>query len=73
MLNDYAQTLAQQWQDENGLWIVRPTEDKSQLEEIWRNWQDMPPQDKRLSDEKSIELFGMDNTSHYEILQLMYV
>ena len=28
---------------------------------------------KRLADEKSIELFGMDNSSHYDILQLMYV
>ena len=62
-----------EWTQENGIAMVYPTDTKEELERLWKQWKDLSPQRKRLADEKSIELFGMDNSSHYEILQLMYV
>lgn len=70
---DEKSQLALEWTKENGIAMVYPTDTKNELEELWRNWNNLNPQDKRLSDEKSVELFGMDNSNHHEILQLMYV
>ena len=33
-----------------------------------KNWDLMSPKQKSISDEKSIELFGMTNKEHFEIL-----
>ena len=73
MMFDEKSQMAYEWTMENGIDMVYPTNTKDELEELWRNWNELSPQEKRLSDEKSMELFGMDNGSHYEILQLMYV
>lgn len=72
MFDDKSQ-LAFEWANENGISIVYPTDTEKELEELWEQWNALSPQEKRLSDEKSVELFGMDNASHHEILQLMYV
>jgi Rad3-related DNA helicase len=70
---DEKSQLAYEWASENGIEMVYPTNTKDELEQLWKRWQELSPQQKRLADQKSIELFGMDNASHYEILQLMYV
>ena len=73
MTFDEQTQLAQEWVRENGIDMIYPAGTKEKLDKIWENWQELSPQQKRLSDEKSIELFGMDNTNHYEILGLLYV
>jgi hypothetical protein len=59
--------------DDTGIPLVHPTETKEDLDCIWERWRKLPDNDKMKSDEKSIEIFGMDNASHYDILGLLYV
>ena len=73
MFIDEKTIQAQEWESENGIAIVRPTETKEELDEIWKRWRKLSPSKKRLSDERSIELFGMGNEDHHQILELMYV
>jgi hypothetical protein len=53
--------------------LVFPAGSREELDRIWKRWQLLPAEEKRISDEKSIEIFGMDNSSHYDILGLLYV
>lgn len=64
---------AEEWIWQSGLELVYPAGDKGKLNSIWDRWQEMSDEDKAKSDAKSIELFGMDNASHYDILCLLYV
>ena len=59
--------------DETGIPLVHPTETKEDLDGIWEKWKGLSEVDKDKSDRKSIEIFGMDNASHYDILGLLYV
>lgn len=58
---------------ETGIALVYPTETQEELVHIWKEWQSLSDDDREQSDKKSIELFGMDNKSHYDILLLTYV
>ena len=53
--------------------LVFPVGSREELDKIWKRWQFLTDEDKQKSDQKSIEIFGMDNASHYEILGLLYV
>ena len=61
------------WMEETGLTLLHPCGSIQSLKELWQKWMSMSDTDKRESDAKSIELFGMGNEEHYEILQLLYV
>ena len=65
--------IAINWMEETGLALLHPCGSSQGLEELWQKWMSMSDTDKRESDAKSIELFGMGNEEHYEILQLLYV
>ncbi len=73
MFVDEKSIQAQEWESENGIPLVRPTETKQELDDIWKKWRKLSPSKKRLSDQISIELFGMGNENHHSILELMFV
>jgi len=52
------------WRAESGIELVHKEPSLEELERIWENWQEMSDEQKRLSDEKSIELFGVTNEEH---------
>ena len=45
---------------------------RTELKRIWKNWQQMTPDQKRISDRKCRELFGCDNKTLYEYLLPQY-
>ena len=61
------------WMKETGLALMYPTGSGESLEALWQRWQGMSQDDKQKSDAKSIELFGMANEEHHDILSLLYV
>ena len=61
------------WMKETGLALMYPTGSGESLEALWQRWQSMSQEDKQKSDSKSIELFGMGNEEHHDILSLLYV
>ena len=65
--------IAINWMEETGLALLHPCGSSQGLKELWQKWMSMSDTDKQRSDAKSIELFGMGNEEHYEILQLLYV
>lgn len=53
------------WRAITGIELIHKEPSREELERIWQNWQLMDPIDKEISDEKSLELFGMTNAEHY--------
>ena len=64
---------AKKWMRKTGIALVCQTETREELTNVWNKWQSLSNEDREKSNKKSIELFGMDNKSHYEILQLLFV
>lgn len=60
------------WRKENKIELIHKTNTLSDLRKIWVNWQLMTNRKKRKSDEKSMELFGMNNEDHYYKLRNEY-
>jgi hypothetical protein len=61
------------WRSESGIELIHREPDLAELERIHGNWHLMTPEQKKISDEKSRELFGMTNMEHYEKLKPLYV
>ena len=59
---------AHKWRMDTGIELIHKEPSKEELERIWKNWNLMSDTDKRKSDEKSISLFGMNNSAHYKKL-----
>lgn len=60
------------WRAKTGIELIHKEPSLEELNRIWNNWQLMTDEQKKISDEKSIELFGKDNESHYKELLLTY-
>lgn len=60
--------LAIKWRLQTGIELIYNEPDRSLLNDMWDNWNQMPNNLKRMSDQKSIELFGMTNEQHYSKL-----
>lgn len=56
------------WSQRTGIEIIYDEISTKKLEDIWKNWNKMPDQMKEISDQKSIELYGINNKSHFEKL-----
>lgn len=56
------------WRKQTGLEIIYDEISNSKLKELWNNWNKMPNNMKEASDKKCIELYGINNKSHYEKL-----
>ena len=73
MLFEVEDDIINQWIQENGIELVHQTPTKQEMEEIWDRWQKMSKKKQKISDQKSIELFGMTNEQHHVVLELLYV
>ena len=56
------------WRAESGIELIHKEPTREELERIWKNWQLMSPEQKEISDKKSLEIFGVSNKTHYEQL-----
>ena len=57
------------WRAKSGIELIHEEPTKQELERIWKNWNLMPDELKKKSDRKSIQLFGVDNATHYKQLK----
>lgn len=73
MLFEVEDDIINQWIQENGIELVHQTPTKQEMEEIWNRWQKMSRNEQEISDQKSIELFGMTNEQHHVVLELLYI
>ena len=73
MLFEVEDDIINQWIQENGIELVHQTPTKQEMEEIWYRWQKMSRNEQEISDQKSIELFGMTNEQHHVVLEILYI
>ena len=73
MLFEVEDDIINQWIQENGIELVHQTPTKQEMEEIWNRWQKMSKKKQKISDQKSIELFGMTNEQHHVVLEILYI
>jgi uncharacterized membrane protein (UPF0127 family) len=52
------------WRALTGIELIHKEPIRSEQERIWNNWQEMSDENKKVSDKKSLELFGMTNEEH---------
>jgi hypothetical protein len=57
---------AHRWRAETGIELIHEEPERTEQERIWANWQEMTPEMKRKSDQKSMELFGFTNARHHQ-------
>lgn len=60
--------LAIAWRKQTGIELIYPEPNRSLLNDMWDNWNQMPQNLQKVSDNKSIELFGITNQKHYQKL-----
>jgi hypothetical protein len=60
------------WRAKTGIELIHEEPDYNEFIRIWRNWKLMTPEQKKASDKKSIELFGIDNQKHFRWLYTKY-
>ena len=53
------------WRAVTGIELIHKEPTIEELKRIWNNWQLMSDEEKKISDQRSIQLFGMDNETHY--------
>ncbi|KKS35472.1 MAG: hypothetical protein UU98_C0035G0005 [Parcubacteria group bacterium GW2011_GWD2_42_14] len=53
------------WRAQSGIELIHKEPSREEQLRIWENWQEMSDEQKCLSEEKSLELFGMTNEEHY--------
>lgn len=60
------------WRAKHGIELIHKEPTLEELERIWENWNLMSTEQKIISDNESIRLFGMNNKEHYEKLKSEY-
>lgn len=60
------------WRMKTGIELIHIELTRTELKRIWKNWQQMTPDQKRISDRKCRELFGCDNKTLYKYLLPQY-
>ena len=60
------------WRAKTGIELIHEEPTLEELNRIWANWLQMSDDQKTISDKKSVELFGIDNKTHYEQLIKKY-
>lgn len=60
------------WRMKTGIEVIHRQPTKTQLQRIWKNWQLMNPQQKRISDQKCKQVFGVTNQFLYNYLIPQY-
>ncbi|MFA5935119.1 MAG: DUF192 domain-containing protein [Candidatus Paceibacterota bacterium] len=49
------------WRAETGIELIHKEPTKEEQKRIWNNWQEMTEEQKKISDKKSLEFFGLTN------------
>lgn len=60
------------WRAETGIELIHREPSKEELERIMKNWESMDDRRKRISDKKSMEVFGCSNKDNYNKLIKAY-
>lgn len=60
------------WRMDTGIELIHKEPSLKELLRIKKNWDQMSIAQKKISDKKSIELFGVDNTKHFYLLLKEY-
>lgn len=66
--NDLLSCPIHKFRAESGIELIHEEPEYLELDRIYANWQLMSDKQKCISDIKSIELFGIDNETHYTML-----
>jgi len=53
------------WRAKTGIELIHKEPILDEQERIWNNWNEMTDEMKSVSDTKSKEIFGIDNTAHH--------
>ena len=69
----WAGEAADRWSVDAMRAIIRPVDSLETLEDLWRAFNDMPLKARRESDWKSMDLFGINNKTHYEFLKSKFL
>jgi len=56
------------WRATTGIELIHQEPTLEEQKRIWQNWQEMPEDLKIKSEEKSLELFGLNNFEHYKMV-----
>lgn len=64
---------AKEWSELSMKSIVYPTDTEKELDSLWKDYQSMPRKYRKQADDKSTELFGCDNSTHYEKLKSVFL
>ena len=59
------------WRMKTGIELIHKEPTLDEQERIWENWQLMSDEQKKLSDDKSIEFFGMNNATHHKQIMML--
>jgi hypothetical protein len=57
------------WRAVTGIELIHKEPLGHELERIWNNWNLMTNEQKKISDKKSLEIFGMTNEDNYKMLK----
>ena len=60
------------WRSLTGIELIHKEPSIEELNRIWKNWNLMTPEQKKISDRKSVELFGKTNAENYKSLLKKY-
>lgn len=69
---EFSSERIDEWLERTGIELVRRQARLSEQIMIWVNWLKMSDEEKRVSDEKSRELFGVDNRSHHRMIMASF-
>lgn len=69
----FDEAKAMEWSRETGYPIIYPTRTLEDLEELWNNFNLYPEHVRTVSDDKSVEIFGICNIEHYKYLKYNYI
>ena len=60
------------WRAETGIELIHQEPDLQEFQRIVKNWNKMTDEQKKMSDQKSIELFSRDNMSRVQEIYQIY-
>jgi len=72
-IDDKTEEHIEDYESSSGNVIIREPKDLEDLEKQYNDYQSIPVDQQRMSDDKSIQLFGMTNIDHYEKLRSKFL
>lgn len=70
MKDTWRETLAKKYASESNYTIIIPTDTLEELEDLWNKFKStMTVRQQRLCDDRSIQIYGLTNQQHYDLLK----